>query len=265
MEVFRGLKIAGRGRLRPARRPAAGPPQRRRPQDRRGVLRRHRPGDAPDRRPVLPRLRRARPVEPLRAVARRLHPGPAQQPGPRAAARHDQGAPAGSAGRPNWSAGWSRPGCGRPATNCRDGEPTCRRSSRSPTSRSTRIARTEPTLRDMLQQFRHLFDHLVYGADEPADASGRAGTDAGGDRRRRRRRRRSRRGGCRSTPPDGDRRADEYRGDAEVASRSIRADEAAVAATALRPVPLDPGRVAGASCGTRSSGPPGGSWSRKGP
>jgi hypothetical protein len=25
------------------------------------------------------------------------------------------------------------------------------------------IARTEPTLRDMLQQFRHLFDHLVYG------------------------------------------------------------------------------------------------------
>jgi hypothetical protein len=27
----------------------------------------------------------------------------------------------------------------------------------------SRIARTEPTLRDMLQQFRHLFDHLVYG------------------------------------------------------------------------------------------------------
>jgi hypothetical protein len=26
-----------------------------------------------------------------------------------------------------------------------------------------RISRTEPTLRDMLQQFRHLFDHLVYG------------------------------------------------------------------------------------------------------
>jgi hypothetical protein len=26
-----------------------------------------------------------------------------------------------------------------------------------------RIARTEPTLRDMLQQYRHLFDHLVYG------------------------------------------------------------------------------------------------------
>ncbi|MCS6852380.1 MAG: hypothetical protein NZ700_14545 [Gemmataceae bacterium] len=30
----------------------------------------------------------------------------------------------------------------------------------------TRIARTEPTLRDMLQQFRHLFDHLVYGAEQ---------------------------------------------------------------------------------------------------
>ncbi len=29
-----------------------------------------------------------------------------------------------------------------------------------------RIARTEPTLRDMLQQFRHLFDHLVYGDNE---------------------------------------------------------------------------------------------------
>src|SRR5262249_4630231 len=28
-----------------------------------------------------------------------------------------------------------------------------------------RIARTEPTLRDMLQQFRHLYDRLVYGAD----------------------------------------------------------------------------------------------------
>jgi hypothetical protein len=27
-----------------------------------------------------------------------------------------------------------------------------------------RIARTEPTLRDMLQQFRHLYDHIVYGA-----------------------------------------------------------------------------------------------------
>jgi hypothetical protein len=26
-----------------------------------------------------------------------------------------------------------------------------------------RVARTEPTLRDMLQQFRHLFDHVVYG------------------------------------------------------------------------------------------------------
>ena len=29
-----------------------------------------------------------------------------------------------------------------------------------------RIARTEPTLRDMLQQFRHLFDHMVYGPDD---------------------------------------------------------------------------------------------------
>src|SRR5262249_37881680 len=26
-----------------------------------------------------------------------------------------------------------------------------------------RVARTEPTLRDMLQQYRHLFDHLVFG------------------------------------------------------------------------------------------------------
>ena len=29
-----------------------------------------------------------------------------------------------------------------------------------------RIAQTEPTLRDMLQQCRHLFDHLVYGPDD---------------------------------------------------------------------------------------------------
>lgn len=31
-----------------------------------------------------------------------------------------------------------------------------------------RIARTEPTLRDMLQQFRHLFDHIVYEPDDAA-------------------------------------------------------------------------------------------------
>ncbi|MBL8799906.1 MAG: hypothetical protein JNM56_38850 [Planctomycetia bacterium] len=29
-----------------------------------------------------------------------------------------------------------------------------------------RIAKTEPTLRDMLQQFRHLYDHVVYGAEK---------------------------------------------------------------------------------------------------
>jgi hypothetical protein len=33
-----------------------------------------------------------------------------------------------------------------------------------------RIARTEPTLRDMLQQLRHLFDHLVYGPEEAGEA-----------------------------------------------------------------------------------------------
>ncbi len=38
----------------------------------------------------------------------------------------------------------------------------------------TRIARTEPTLRDMLQQFRHLFDHVVYGPED-ALTPGRAG------------------------------------------------------------------------------------------
>jgi hypothetical protein len=31
-----------------------------------------------------------------------------------------------------------------------------------------RIAGTEPTLRDMLQQFRHLFDHVVYGPEDAA-------------------------------------------------------------------------------------------------
>src|SRR6185437_10148092 len=30
----------------------------------------------------------------------------------------------------------------------------------------TRIAGTEPTLRDMLQQFRHLFDHVIYGPED---------------------------------------------------------------------------------------------------
>jgi len=32
-----------------------------------------------------------------------------------------------------------------------------------------RIARTEPTLRDMLQQFRHLFDHIVYESEDGAE------------------------------------------------------------------------------------------------
>lgn len=48
-----------------------------------------------------------------------------------------------------------------------------------------RIARTEPTLRDMLQQFRHLFDHMIYGPDDTAlneprpQASGAANRIAG--------------------------------------------------------------------------------------
>ncbi|HUR54567.1 MAG TPA: hypothetical protein VMZ71_10570 [Gemmataceae bacterium] len=40
-----------------------------------------------------------------------------------------------------------------------------------------RIAATEPTLRDMLQQFRHLFDHVIYGPDDvTTNAPRRAGT-----------------------------------------------------------------------------------------
>src|SRR5262245_11705304 len=41
----------------------------------------------------------------------------------------------------------------------------------SPDEQLIRIARTEPTLRDMLQQFRHLFDHLVYGNDDQRPAA----------------------------------------------------------------------------------------------
>jgi hypothetical protein len=44
-----------------------------------------------------------------------------------------------------------------------------------------RIARTEPTLRDMLQQCRHLFDHLVYGPDDAQDSGMRR--QETGDRR----------------------------------------------------------------------------------
>jgi hypothetical protein len=40
-----------------------------------------------------------------------------------------------------------------------------------------RVARTEPTLRDMLQQFRHLFDHLVYGAPEQESGANRLPAD----------------------------------------------------------------------------------------
>ena len=47
-----------------------------------------------------------------------------------------------------------------------------------------RVARTEPTLRDMLQQYRHLFDHMIYGPDdtplnEPRPQGGGAGTGNG--------------------------------------------------------------------------------------
>jgi hypothetical protein len=41
----------------------------------------------------------------------------------------------------------------------------------------TRIARTEPTLRDMLQQFRHLFDHIIYGPDDSLPGSAARGPD----------------------------------------------------------------------------------------
>jgi hypothetical protein len=48
-----------------------------------------------------------------------------------------------------------------------------------------RIARTEPTLRDMLQQFRHLFDHLIYSSDsgigQPSDDGGRGRAEGGGN------------------------------------------------------------------------------------
>ena len=36
-----------------------------------------------------------------------------------------------------------------------------------------RVAATEPTLRDMLQQFRHLFDHLIYDEAPPEPAANR--------------------------------------------------------------------------------------------
>jgi hypothetical protein len=41
-----------------------------------------------------------------------------------------------------------------------------------------RVARTEPTLRDMLQQFRQHFDHVVYGSGDAPAASGFADVDA---------------------------------------------------------------------------------------
>ena len=41
-----------------------------------------------------------------------------------------------------------------------------------------RAARTEPTLRDMLQQFRHLFDHLVYQTATTPIVEGEPGTPA---------------------------------------------------------------------------------------
>ena len=48
----------------------------------------------------------------------------------------------------------------------------------------SRIARTEPTLRDMLQQFRHLFDHVVFGGEDDMKRR-RAAADRLVDRQRR--------------------------------------------------------------------------------
>jgi hypothetical protein len=48
-----------------------------------------------------------------------------------------------------------------------------------------RIARTEPTLRDMLQQFRHLYDHVVFGmskSDTETRGQGDGTSDAGKSR-----------------------------------------------------------------------------------
>jgi hypothetical protein len=42
-----------------------------------------------------------------------------------------------------------------------------------------RVARTEPTLRDMLQQFRRLFDHLVYGVQTSEGETAEPATPAG--------------------------------------------------------------------------------------
>jgi hypothetical protein len=42
-----------------------------------------------------------------------------------------------------------------------------------------RIARTEPTLRDMLQQFRHLFDHIVFSENERGQWATDADQDSG--------------------------------------------------------------------------------------
>jgi hypothetical protein len=40
-----------------------------------------------------------------------------------------------------------------------------------------RIAKTEPTLRDMLQQFRHLYDRLVYGTSDNGERPERSGSE----------------------------------------------------------------------------------------
>ena len=66
------------------------------PQGKRIVLCGHRPADAPHRWSVFPGLRRARPVEPVRAMSGRVHPGPAEQSHPLAEVWHDQGPAAGA-------------------------------------------------------------------------------------------------------------------------------------------------------------------------
>lgn len=53
-----------------------------------------------------------------------------------------------------------------------------------PEDQVERIARTEPTLRDMLQQFRHLYDHIVYGAVDEAETRRRPEAETGAERSR---------------------------------------------------------------------------------
>ena len=118
-----------------------------------------------------------------------------------------------------------------------------------------RVARTEPTLRDMLQQFRHQFDHVVYGLHE--DETRRQGDKEPSETRHRAE------AMLRTRPPAGTRAAARSEvGHRGAIARPTPASQPGCLRCPCRLRPISPVSLS-CDCGTRRCVRPGASWSRK--